>query len=229
MLQNTVLVTGANRGIGYEFVSQYAATGYRVIACCRTSVDLVPLQQRFPGRIEDFALDITRGESIAALKDALGETSIDILISNAGVWGGEDQAIGKMDYSAWMNAFEVNVIGPFRVIEALRSNLASGVQRKLIALSSEMGSAGLGGPGAYAYRSSKAALNRTMQAIAEDLQGDGISVLTIHPGWVRTAMGTEHASMTAEQSVTAMRKVIDKLDARLSGRFVSFDGQPLPW
>jgi NAD(P)-dependent dehydrogenase (short-subunit alcohol dehydrogenase family) len=231
-IQSSVLVTGATRGIGHEFVRQYAALGYRVFACYRANdgaTSLGFLQREFPGRIVAYGLDVTSPYSVAALKTELCETSIDILINNAGVWGGEHQELGNIDYAAWMNAFEVNSIGPFRVIEALRSNVARSVQRKIVTLSSEMGSVGLGGAGAYAYRSSKAAANRIMQSIAKDLKAEGIFVLTIHPGWVKTDMGTAHAQITSKQSVAAMRMVIERLDAQSSGEFLTLDGLRLPW
>jgi NAD(P)-dependent dehydrogenase (short-subunit alcohol dehydrogenase family) len=228
----TVLVTGATRGLGYEFVHQYAAQGWRVFACCRTPFDessIDTLRCRFPGRIERYALDVTNSQSIALLRDELCKTSIDILINNAGVWGSGQQSLQDMDFDAWKYAFEVNAIGTFRVIQALWTNVRDSRQKKVIALSSEMGSITLGGSEAYAYRSSKAALNRVMKSAAEDLRREGISVLTLHPGWVQTDMGTIHAPLRPGESVAAMRQVIESLGINTTGRFLDLFGSTVPW
>jgi len=232
MKQRTVLVTGASRGLGCEFVRQYAAQGYRVFATSRSPIGASALDEvcrDFPGLIERFSLDVANLQSVAKLQQALRGRTIDILINNAGVWGGEHQTIGDIDYEAWSNAFEVNAIGPFRMIVAFRTNVALSEEKKIVTLTSEMGSIGLGGHGAYAYRSSKAAANRVMRSAAEDLREEGVFVLTIHPGWVRTEMGTEHAPLTPEQSVRSMRRIIGSLDERICGRFLTVDGRELPW
>lgn len=230
--KSTVLVTGASRGIGYEFARQYADAGYSVIACCRklASKDkLALLEAEHPAKIEKFSLDVCVGSEIDRLKKELEGRAIDILINNAGIWGGDRQTIDCIDYDAWFAAFAVNTIGPFRMIQALRENLARSSERKLVFVTSEMGSIELGGSGSYIYRSTKAAANRVLRSAAEDLRGDGVLALAIHPGWVRTDMGTQHATYSPEQSVSAMRQVIASLHSEMSGSFVSLDGKCLPW
>lgn len=232
MKERTVLVTGASQGIGLEFVRQYVAAGCRIIACSRavtSSEGLNDLQCQYSEQIEIHTTDVSDEISIGRLKGSLKDRSIDILINNAGIWGGDNQSIDHVEYDLWTKAFAVNAIGPFRMIQAFRNNVTRSSERKIILISSEMGSIELGGSGAYVYRSSKAAANRIFRSAAEDLKDDGILALTIHPGWVLTAMGTPHATYTPEQSVIAMRRIIALLNQEMSGSFVSFGGKRLPW
>jgi NAD(P)-dependent dehydrogenase (short-subunit alcohol dehydrogenase family) len=239
----TVLVTGANRGLGFEFAKQYAVDKWNVIACCRTSDKADKLQvlaQTNPDvRIEK--LDIADDSSIAALADKLKGTPIDLLINNAGIYSGagqrmtaesrdKSQGFGSLDSAAWMKALRVNAVAPIMVAQGFRKNLASGKGRKLVMISSRMGSIEqISRGGDIAYRTSKAALNAAMKSISFDLRDHKITVVSFHPGWVQTDMGGKSADLTPEQSVTHIRQTIATLQPQNSGRFLNYDGKPLPW
>ncbi len=230
----SVLVTGSNRGLGLEWVRQYADEGWRVYATCRhpeTATELQRLAEARPQvRIE--RLDVTRPEQLAALVETLRGEPVDVLINNAGVyferWGRD--ALGTIDYGAWEETFRVNTLGPVRVTEALVDNLAASGRRLVVAISSHMGSiADITQPRDYAYRSSKAALNAAMRGLAHELAGRRIGVLILHPGWVRTRMGGEQAPIAPGESVTGMRGLVERFTPAWSGRFFRYDGTPMPW
>ncbi len=239
----TALVTGANRGIGLEFTRQYAAGGGRVIACCRSPDKAVALKE-LKGDIQIEKLDIANDESIAALKSRLGQTPLDILINNAGIFSGtgidghvflegekdETQIFGSIDPAAWAKVFLVNTIGPIMVTQALYKNLALGTEPKVAMISSKMGSIDhIYREGDIAYRTSKAALNAAVKSISFTLRSEKIIVAAFHPGWVKTDIGSQFADLTPTESVTSLRKAIALLTPEKSGRFFNYDGQQLPW
>jgi len=229
----TVLITGAGRGIGLEFVRQYAADGWRVLACCRSPAsadELNAIAADSDGRVTLHRLDVDDGDSVAGLGTELGAVPIDVLINNAGVMSQRGARRGDMDYAAWEDCLRTNVLGPMRVSEALVDNLTAGDQKKLITISSRMGSIGLNAaPDSIVYRSSKAAVNMVMKCLANDLGGLGITTLCFHPGWVRTDMGTARADIAPEDSVAGMRQVIDGLAPADNGGFRNYDGAVLEW
>lgn len=228
----SVLVTGANRGLGLEFVRQYAHDGARVIATARTpakAAALLDLAAGSKGKVTIHPLDVGSPASIAHLATELGDQPIDILINNARVYGGDHQRPGDIDYETWMRTLSVNTLGPVRVLEALRVNLANGREKKAIALTSGMGSTTRHDGAALIYRSSKAALNNAMRGLSLALKSDGVIVVVIHPGWVQTDMGGQGASLTPTQSISALRKIIAGLKPGDSGRFLNYDGSELPW
>jgi NAD(P)-dependent dehydrogenase (short-subunit alcohol dehydrogenase family) len=227
-----VLITGANRGLGLEFVRQYARDGARVFACARTPAAAKALNEIAAGsggKVTVHPLDVASDASVAHLKGELGDQPIDILINNAGVYGGDHQRAGHVDFADWQRTLNVNTLGPVRVLEALRPNLAKGREKKVIAITSSMGSTTRHDGGALIYRSSKAALNNVMHGLALALKGDGLILVPMHPGWVKTDMGGAGASLTPEQSISAMRKVIGALKPSDSGRYVNYDGAEIPW
>ncbi len=227
----TVLITGANRGIGLEFVRQYAADGAQVFACCRNpdgANDLNALAGA-DGDVTVLKLDVADEASIAAARRQVGDAPIDILINNAGVLLNKDETIEKTDYAAWMRSFEINVLGPFRVISAFKDNVAKSDARKIMTLSSQMGSIGDASGGYYTYRSTKAGANMVMKALANDLSAEGIVVLPVHPGWVKTDMGGSGAMIEASESVAGLRAVLDAATPESTGRFYRFDGKEAPW
>ncbi len=229
---STVLITGANRGIGFEFVSQYAADGARVMACTRVpgeAKELIALAAKSNGRVTVHPVEMASAASITHLVQELDESPIDILINNAGVYGGDHQTLGDLDYEAWSRTFAVNTIGPVRLLTALLPNLKKGKEKKAIAITSGMGSTAGHDGSALIYRSSKAALNNAMRGLALAMRGDGIIVVLFHPGWVKTDMGGRNASLTPDVSVAAQRKLISALTASDSGRYLSFDGQEIAW
>ncbi|MEN8198284.1 MAG: SDR family NAD(P)-dependent oxidoreductase, partial [Pseudomonadota bacterium] len=173
----TVLVTGANRGIGLEFVRQYAESGAAVIACCRKpggAADLAAIAEKYGGRVEIMELDVADAASVELLGRTLDGRAIDILINNAGVKGGDRQQFGGIDYHAWQHCLTVNLMGPMRLCETLAANVAAGRERKILNISSRMGSIGEAAGGAYIYRTSKAALNMASRLLARDLAEKGI-------------------------------------------------------
>jgi len=229
---STVLITGANRGIGLEFVRQYAADGDRVIAGARHPGDakeLIDLATKSKGQVTLHPLDVASGASIAHLAGELGDTPIDILINNAGVYGGDHQTAHNLDYETWARTLTVNSIGPVRVLLALLPNLKKGKDKKAVAITSGMGSTTNHDGSALIYRSSKAALNNAMHGLALALKPEGITIAMLHPGWVKTDMGGRNASLTPDVSVSAQRKLIAALTTKDSGRYLAYDGREIPW
>ena len=228
MHTGTVLITGASRGLGLEFARQYAADGWRVIACCR-SPDKAPELKKLGGKVEVHALDVTSAEAIKHLAKALAGTPIDVLLNNAGLHG-DGMPFGATDVALWKEIHEVNTIAPIQITAALLENVAASAQRKVVNISSKVGSIGDGpGGGNYAYRSSKTALNMAMVNAAYELKGRGITILLIHPGWVQTDMGGPSAPVALEQSITGVRRIIDKATQAETGHFYDYTGKQLPW
>ena len=224
----TVLITGANRGIGLEFVRQYAADGWRVHAAARNP-DKAKDLAAIPGEVTAHALDVTDGRQVAELAAALADAPIDLLINNAGVAGRGGSDLGRIDYDLWQETMTVNTLAPVRVAEAFAANLERGGRKLLVSMSSRMGSiAGMGG-GALIYGASKAALNAAMKTLAADLRSREITVVVFHPGWVQTDMGGAGAPVTPTASVSGMRRVIDGLTPKDSGKFLDRDGAEIPW
>ena len=226
---STVLVTGANRGIGLEFVRQYLADGWRVLATCRNpraAKDLAGLR----GDIQVHALDVTDHSAIEDLGATLKREAIDVLINNAGVYGPRSSALRNVDYLGWAEVFQINTMGALKVSETFLDHVARSDLKRIVALTSKMGSmADNRSGGSYVYRSSKAALNAVMKSLAVDLAPRGILVGILHPGWVRTDMGGPGALIDAEVSVSGMRKVISSFRPDTSGSFFNYDGSPIPW
>ncbi len=254
--QPTVLITGANRGIGLEFTRQYAARGWTVIATTRrpdAATELRQLAADRPNVIID-RLDITSESEVAALAAKYRGRPIDLLINNAALLEKLDaQLLGALDYELFNRTFAINAIGPMRVSEALLPNVAASGQKKIVTLSSAAGSHGLLNPPAnlYPYRASKAALNFLMHNLALDVAKRGIIVGLLNPGLVDTrgvlnlkpgeSPPKEFAALmplirsgkiqliTPEESVKAMLELIDGLTPARSGVFLNYDGQTLPW
>ncbi len=228
----TILVTGANRGLGLEFVRQYAAAGDRVIAACRTPVKadaLVAIAAASGGRVTVHPLDVTEEGSVAAFKSVIGDQPIDVVIANAAIYGGNRQGWDDMDFDAWVRTLAVNLLAPMRLARITHRNLVASGSGRFIAISSSMGSNESAGGGMYAYRTSKAALNKLVSTLAQDWRGDGVIAAPISPGWVKTDMGGPDAPLTAAASIAAMRKVIAGLTLAQSGELFDYDGASLAW
>jgi NAD(P)-dependent dehydrogenase (short-subunit alcohol dehydrogenase family) len=229
----TVLITGANRGIGLELTRQYLKRQTRVLAACRTpesAQSLSELKQSNPETLKIYPLEVTDDNSVKALADALRNESIDVLINNAGISGGERQDIREMDYSRWALTLAVNTISPFRVTVALLDNLRRSRKPRIITLSSQLGSMlRPTSTGNYAYRSSKAAVNKVMQGLAVDLRSENIIVCPVHPGWVQTDMGGSKADLTVQESASGLIRLIDRLELSDSGHFLKWNGEEHPW
>ncbi|HQU98248.1 MAG TPA: SDR family oxidoreductase [Nitrosomonas sp.] len=231
---HTVLVTGANRGIGLEFVQQYAQEGWNVIACCRNpdmATKLHYLSGQYPKLIQTYALDVVNHEQIDALSKILSTATLDLLINNAGIYpSGKGDEFGSTDYDAWQCALEVNTMAPLKMTEAFIQQIARSQLKTIAIITSKMGSiADNSGGGSYIYRSSKAAVNIVTKSLSIDLKPQQIKAVVLHPGWVKTDMGGPNALITTEQSVTGMRRVINQLKMEDSGNFFAYDGQIVPW
>jgi NAD(P)-dependent dehydrogenase (short-subunit alcohol dehydrogenase family) len=174
-------------------------------------------------------LDVSSADSISALARDLKGTPIDILINNAGIIGPQQQGSDKIDPEGWLETFRVNTVAPVLVAQALRENVKKGRDKKLIAITSMMGSTENHGGGQYAYRSSKAALNNAMRGLAREWAQEGIAVGILHPGWVRTDMGGKNAAVAPEDSVSGLRRQIASLNLKSSGRYVDYAGATLAW
>jgi len=226
----TVLITGANRGIGLEFAKQYAEEGATVIACCRApeKADALQAMTKTKG-IEVSPLDVTEPKSVEALKAALDGRPIDIMINNAGVSGPRREPKNSIDFAGWVGTFTTNSIAPMLVAVALHDNLKAGKLKKLVTITSMMGSISGHGGGAYAYRASKAAVNSVMHGLSKEWAKDGIVVGIFHPGWVRTDMGGAGAPVSPTDSVKGLRAQIAKLGKANSGEYRDYTGHEIAW
>jgi len=229
----TILVTGANRGLGLEFTRQYLSEGYAVIAATRNpgaAHRLRQLERDSKGNLSLVEADVADSASVRRAASNIQTPAIDILINCAGVLGGDGQTIGSIDYHEWMRVLDVNVLGPMRMCEAFLDRVARSDRRLIVTMTSGMGSLGDNTSGSYiAYRTSKAAVNMAMRTAAIDLRPRGITCVVLNPGWVKTDMGGPNAKLAPEQSVTAMRRVIAELGPNESGRFYNYDGREYPW
>jgi NAD(P)-dependent dehydrogenase (short-subunit alcohol dehydrogenase family) len=229
----SVLITGANRGIGLEFARQYLADGWQVYPACRDSSsasELRRLAQASDPNLRILPLDVTNPETVKAAAVELDGQAIDLLLNNAGVGGPRGQTIGNIDYKAWAKVLDVNTMGPMRVSEAFVDHVARSERKLIVTLTSGMGSlADNTSGGSIAYRSSKAAVNMVMRSLAIDLAPLGITCVVVNPGWVLTDMGGRNATSTPTESVTMLRRLIGALRPAQSGKFFNYDGREYPW
>jgi NAD(P)-dependent dehydrogenase (short-subunit alcohol dehydrogenase family) len=229
----SVLITGASRGLGFEFARQYAAGGWRVLATCRnpaTADELHHLAQGKSDMLTIVAMDVADVENIRNAARQFSDIAIDLLINNAGIAGASGQSTGNVDYNSWAEVLDVNTMGPMRVTEAFIDQIARSERRLVVTITSGMGSlADNRSGGSIAYRSSKAAVNMVMRSAAIDLAPRRISCVLVNPGWVRTDMGGPGARLTPQESVTALRRQIDSFGPNHSGRFYNYDGREYPW
>lgn len=228
----SVLVTGANRGIGLEWCRQYAEAAWRVFATCRrpeAADELHELAWRHP-RLSVHRLDVTQAESLVALRAELQGEAIDVLVNNAGVYLEKYIPSDELRYDDWMHTLKVNTLGPMRVTEALLAAVTASRRRLIVNMSSHMASiAEIEAPGDYYYRSSKAALNAAMRGLSLALKERGIGVLLLHPGWVKTRMGGPDAPLTPAESVAGMRRLVEAFSMDRSGRFFRYNDTEIPW
>jgi NAD(P)-dependent dehydrogenase (short-subunit alcohol dehydrogenase family) len=224
---STVLITGAARGLGLEFTRQYAAKGWKIHACVRKPEGLKGMK----GDIHPHRLEVTDYAAVKTLAAELSGEAIDVLICNAGVGGhgGDDQSLGSIDPAIWRQIFEINTLAPLMMAEAFVEHVACSTERKMIAITSILGSIASNNGGRYTYRASKSALNMEWSCLARDLAPRGITCVALHPGWVQTDMGGSMAPLTIDQSVPPMVKTIAALKPSDSGRYIQYDGKELAW
>lgn len=233
MSSSTYFITGCNRGLGLEFVRQLLARGQRVIATCRdiaTSTDLTALTLKHSGQLSLVEMDVSDEASMREAVALLNDEAIDVFINNAGVYGTRDANFGNVDGPAMAEVLYTNAVAPVLLTQLLIDNVRKGSGKKLVYVSSKMGSiADNGRGGSYIYRSSKTALNSVVKSLALDLAPEGIAVATLHPGWVRTDMGGPNGLIDAPESVSGMLNVIDGLSVANTGQFFSYDGSTIAW
>lgn len=235
-MNKTILITGANRGIGLEFVKQYLAQGLdqeglSVIACCRKpekAQALTALMTAKSGKV--LALDVTNPQSIQKLVDSLAGQAIDILINNAALHLDPGGKIGNINTDSMREVFETNVIGVVNLTQYLLPNILASHEKKVVMISSIMGTVSMIQDAfSYAYRASKAALNAIMHTLAIDLSDQNVSIIGLHPGWVKTDMGGSKAPVSPENSVAGMIKVIAENKTVSKEGYYDYQGNVIPW
>lgn len=225
-----LFITGANRGIGLEMVKQFAQSNWQISACCRnpaTATELSALAQA-NADIKLYALDVTDYQAVANLASQLKDTSFDLLINNAGIYGPKGSSLDNLDLEAWRQVFETNTIAPLKLIQAFTPHVAASQGKRVAVLSSKMGSISDNQSGsAYIYRSSKTALNQVIKSLSIDLSPQGIQVIALHPGWVRTEMGGPNGLIDTTESVTGLKSVMTS--EIKTGHFYNYDGSEIAW
>jgi len=225
----TVFITGANRGLGFEFAKQYAADGWRVIAACRDPARAEALSA-VEGDVQVETMDVDDDASVASLSDKLKDEAIDLLINNAGIYGPKHLSAEDMDYEAWGRVLRTNTMSPFRVTMAFLQQVRNSDQKIIATLSSKMGSLNENQDGGeYIYRSSKAALNAALKGLSYDLADAGIRIMLMHPGWASTDMGGPSAPLLPADGVAGLRKVLAGIKDGETGVFYDYNGGELAW
>lgn len=220
---NTVLITGANRGIGLAFARAFAARGDTVVGTAREPATADDLRAS-GAEVEE--LDVTDDASVSALAERLSGRRVDLLINNAGIL--RRDRLDTADAQSLLRQFDVNALGPLRVTKAMVSNLRLSSHPRVVNLTSRMGSIGDNSSGGfYGYRASKAALNAITRSLAIDLAP--VPVICVHPGYVRSRMTGNQGDLTPEEAVERMLPLLDRLDRTQSGKFFHRDGHELPW
>jgi NAD(P)-dependent dehydrogenase (short-subunit alcohol dehydrogenase family) len=234
----TVLITGANRGLGLEFARQYAGAGWNVIASCRQpdeAQELLELTAEY-GRVKIERLDVTSDRQVRALAEKYRDQPIDVLLNNAGIYGTlEKQTLGTFDYEELKHVFDVNTIGSLRVSEAFLDNVLASKQKKIISLGGGMGTQSIGRlfGGHYFIKMSKSAHLMAMGVLQKDMKKTGLIVTMISPGRVDTQLmrdsGWTGPSISAQESAGLVIDRISKIDASMGGRLILYDGKVIPW
>lgn len=230
----TVLITGANRGIGLQHASVYASRGVKVYATARApdeADDLQALAEMHTEYVEILHYDANAPSAAAAqLKKEIGDAPLDLLLSNAGGYGGTHQSFGDVSEDEMVQALRVNTIAGLKLAEAFVDNVAASERKVMAFQSTLMGSiADNSSGGYYTYRVTKAALNMIAKGISNDLRPRGVISVALHPGWVQTRMGGPNAPVSVEKSVAGQQRLLEELTLAQSGRFFNYDGQELPW
>ena len=237
--QKNYLVTGANRGLGLEFTKQILQAGHNVYAACRNINDIEDLDLLFTeykDKLIVVNLDINDHNSILSLSEKLKHTSIDVMINNAGTIGPLPyfentfkQHYGTIDYDVWSDVFKTNLFGPVKMAETFLENIENGNDKKMIFISSVVGSIADDHQKAFAYATSKTALNKSVALLADILKEKEVKVLAMCPGYVKTRMNGGGANLEPEESIAGMLKEIEKLDLESSGSFVRYNGESINW
>lgn len=234
----TVMVTGANRGIGYEHVAQYAQKKWKVIACTRQpekAIDLLQLQDKYGANFIIEELEVTNHNQVDGLSQKHSNTAIDIFINNAGTGGPEGmpgamdyQKIDNMNYQIWRDILEVNLLAPFKVATSFHKQISISDKKTLIMMSSDLGSVSQNTfGGLYSYRASKSGLNIVAKGMSNEWKD--IIVVALAPGWCRTYLGGAEAEIDPMDSVADQQKMFESLTESDSGKFLDRFGNEVPW
>ncbi len=219
----TILITGANRGIGLEMAKQYATDGWDVIGTARNPEKAQELNEI--GNARTMQLDAADDASVESFTSELGDRPIDLYVHNAGIYGPQE-----FDRDGWLELMNVNVVAPVKLANALKNNVAQSNDKKMVVISSQVGSIAENESGDMMYyRSSKAAVNQAWKSLANQWKDEGLTLTMMHPGWVQTDMGGPHADLTPAESVSGMRQVIDNIDHAQTGAFHDYSGREIPW
>ena len=237
--QKNYLVTGANRGLGLEFTKQILQAGHNVYAACRNINDIEDLDllfSEYKDKLIVVNLDINDHDSILSLSNRLKDVSIDVMINNAGTIGPLPyfentfkQHYGTIDYDVWSDVFKTNLFGPVKMAETFLENIENGNDKKMIFISSVVGSIADDHQKAFAYATSKTALNKSVALLADILKEKEVKVLAMCPGYVKTRMNGGGANLEPEESIEGMLEQIEKLDIESSGNFVRYNGESINW
>jgi len=237
--QKNYLVTGANRGLGLEFTKQILQSGHNVYAACRNPNDIDDLDllsNEYKNELIIVNLDINDHDSILKLSEQLKGVSIDVMINNAGTIGPLPyfentfkQHYGTIDYDVWSDVFKTNLFGPVKMAETFLENIKNGSDKKMIFISSVVGSIADDHQKAFAYATSKTALNKSVALLADILKENEIKLLAMCPGYVKTRMNGGGADLEPQESIAGMLKQIEKLDIESSGSFVRYNGESINW
>ncbi len=227
----SIMITSANRGLGLEFVRQYAVDGWRIFAACRNpdaADDLHKLARTHSVTV--FPMDVADRSSVRHAAAGLNDESIDVLVNSAGIIGRPGQRTGNIDYESWQQVLDVNTMGPLRVTEAFVEHVARSERKVVVTITSGLGSlTDNTSGGSIPYRSSKAAVNMAMRSAAIDLAPRGIACVLVNPGWVKTDMGGPGAPLKPSESVAALKSLIATFGLAHSGKFFHYDGREYPW
>ncbi len=231
-----VVITGANRGVGLGLVQHLAEHVQQIVATCRDPENAEELQ-RYASSVDNVSIvgmDVTAADSLAAAAKAI-DGPVDLLVCNAGVnsgYGGlasDENALTAQAMDTFTHMLRVNVVGPLFTVQAFSTHLAASASAKIAIISSQMGSQQHEAANAYGYRASKAAVNNIMVTLSNELAAQQIAVAAYHPGWVRTDMGGPKAHLSVDESAQALVQRFLELDMSRSGKFLNYDGGPMPW
>ncbi|NRA88519.1 MAG: SDR family oxidoreductase, partial [Rhizobiales bacterium] len=223
----SVIITGANRGIGLELTKVFAKAGYHVMATARKplqAVELINLANNYGHDISIFKLDVASKLSVDNFSKTIADTPVEILINNAGILDTYESSIDKIDLVSFAEVLTTNTISPIRVMRAAMKSLRLGNAKKVANISSNMGSFNNQSTGAQAYRTSKAALNKVMQILGQEHKAEGFTIMNLHPGWVKTDMGGTEADIDAQTSAQGLFNVIEMTTAEQADQIISYDG-----
>ncbi len=225
----TILVTGANRGIGLALAEELVRRGDRVIATVRDPFRLPDFLRTAPKeQMAVIGMEVTDDRAVARAADSLKEP-LDAIVNNAGIHGTRGGSVADADLAEMAQVLAVNTIAPLRVARAFLPQLKRSKQPRIMTISSQMGALSGSSTGSLAYRTSKAAVNKAMQCLATDLRADGIAVVVVHPGWVRTDMGGGAADLSPEESAAGIADLLARIGPQDTGQFFRWNGTVHPW